>query len=73
MPSNSGPFALTLNTLQPVPNQTATYSTPAAKVQIQNASPFILNVTVDGAVQVLQSFTAQTFDGSTRPTGESGS
>lgn len=62
MPANSGPFALTLNTLQPVPNPSATFSTPAAKVQIQNASPFILNVTVDGAVQVLQSFTAQTFD-----------
>lgn len=55
-----GPVTLTLNALETINNPSASYSNPATQVQIQNASPFILNVLSGGDQYVIQSFTAQT-------------
>jgi len=57
----------TLQVFSAVPDPTAQYGSPATNVQIQNASPFIITVTVDGEQFTIQSFTAQTL-----PCGKTG-
>lgn len=59
-----GPFDLTLNTALPLHDPGATSNNPATAVQIQNASPFILDVNAGGIVLTIQSFTAQTMPSS---------
>lgn len=60
MSTTSAAVTPTLNVISTIPDPTAKYSTPAAAVQVQNASPFILSVSEGGEVYTLQSFTAQT-------------
>ena len=55
-----GPFDLTLNTALPLNDPGANSNNPATAVQIQNASPFIVEVNAGGIVLTIQSFTAQT-------------
>lgn len=55
-----GPFDLTLNQALPLNDPGATSNNPATAVQIQNASPFIVEVNSGGTVLTIQSFTAQT-------------
>lgn len=58
--NTQGPFDLTLNQLLPLNDPGATSNNPATAVQIQNASPFIVEVNSGGIVLTIQSFTAQT-------------
>lgn len=67
MALNSPSVALTLNVLTTVPDPTAQWGAPASAVQLQNATPFVLQVVIDGEQWVIQSFTAQTL-----PTAGSG-
>jgi hypothetical protein len=69
MALNSGPYSLTLNTAQLVPNPTASSNVAATKAQIQNASPFTLEIQTNGQQIIIQQFTAQTItlDGSGSP------
>jgi len=55
-----GPFTLTLGTTLPLNDPGATSNNPATQVQLQNATAFIIEVNVGGAVYTIQSFTAQT-------------
>jgi hypothetical protein len=55
-----GPFSLVLNDTIPLEDPGATSNNPATQVQLQNATPFIIEVNVGGAVYTIQSFTAQT-------------
>jgi hypothetical protein len=55
-----GPFGLTLGQTLPLNDPGATSNNPATAVQIQNASPFIIEVNSGGNVLTIQSFTAQT-------------
>lgn len=55
-------IAPTLNVIETVTDPKSQFGPPAASVQVQNASPFVLQVTIDGSQNVIQSFTAQTFD-----------
>lgn len=55
-----GPFTLTLGDTLPLNDPGATSNNPATAVQIQNASPFIIEVNSGGIVLTIQSFTAQT-------------
>ena len=55
-----GPFTLTLGETLPLNDPGATSNNPATAVQIQNASPFIIEVNSGGIVLTIQSFTAQT-------------
>jgi hypothetical protein len=55
-----GPFDLTLDTPLPLIDPGANSNNPATAVQIQNASPFIVEVNTGGIVLTIQSFTAQT-------------
>jgi hypothetical protein len=55
-----GPFTLTLGDTLPLNDPGATSNNPATAVQIQNASPFIIEVNSGGTVLTIQSFTAQT-------------
>jgi hypothetical protein len=59
---NGPAVGLTLGVAQVLANPTATFSTPATAIQLQNASPFILEVIANGAQSVIQSFTAQTIE-----------
>jgi hypothetical protein len=60
-------IALTLNTLATIADPTAQWGNLADRVQLQNASPFILEVLAGGQTYTIQSFTAQTI-----PTGSTG-
>lgn len=66
MATTSAAYTPALNTLITAPDPTAQWGTPATKLQIQNASPFILEITCNGEQYTIQSFTAQTLplDGS---------
>lgn len=55
-----GPTTLTIGLVLPLNDPGANSNNPATAVQIQNGSPFIVNVNVGGAVFTIQSFTAQT-------------
>lgn len=55
-----GPFTLTLGDTLPLNDPGATSNNPATAVQIQNASPFIIEVNAGGTLLTIQSFTAQT-------------
>lgn len=55
-----GPYDLTLNTTLPLNDPGANSNNAATAVQIQNASPFIIDVNAGGTVLTIQSFTAQT-------------
>src|ERR1700676_4949830 len=67
MATTSPAQTLSLGVLATFPDPTAQYGAPAAIVQVQNASPFIITVTIDGETHNIQSFTAQTL-----PTAGSG-
>ena len=62
MATTSGPFTPSLLALITAPDPTAQWGSPATKVQVQNASPFALTVTVNGEQNTITSFTAQTLD-----------
>ena len=66
MATTSAAYTPSLNRLLTVPDPTAQWGTPATKLQIQNASPFTLEITCNGEQYTIQSFTAQTMplDGS---------
>jgi hypothetical protein len=55
-----GPFDLTIGDVLPLSDPGASSNNPAVSVQIQNASPFIVEVNSGGTVLTIQSFTAQT-------------
>ncbi len=57
---SQGPFDLTLGTALPLNDPGANSNNPATAVQIQNASPFIIDVNAGGIALTIQSFTAQT-------------
>lgn len=69
MATTSRAIPLTLSTLSTIPDPTAEWGSPAKRVQVQNASAFIITCTINGETYNLQSFTAQTLptagDGST--------
>jgi hypothetical protein len=56
----NGPFSLSNGTAITVPDPQNLLGTSSAKVQIQNASPFIVTVSALGQFFTLQEFTAQT-------------
>ena len=58
-----------LSVLDTVADPTAQYGTPADRVQVQNASPFTLQVSVGGQQFTIQSFTAQTLPTSSTGAG----
>ncbi len=55
-----GPFDLTLGTTLPLSDPGANSNNPATAVQLQNASPFIIEVNSGGTLLTIQAFTAQT-------------
>lgn len=55
-----GPFTLTLSQVLPLTDPGANSNHPATAVQLQNASPFIVQTNAGGIVHTIQSFTAQT-------------
>jgi len=61
--STTGPaIALTLNAIEQISNPVGAWSTPPASVQLQNDSPFTLEVVAAGLQSTIPSFTAQTID-----------
>ena len=60
MASSQGPYTLTAGQTLTVPNPTAGGGNPAAAVQLQNASGFVLSVIASGNQYTIQPFTAQT-------------
>ena len=58
-----------LSVLSTIPDPTAQYGSPADRVQVQNASPFTLQVSVGGQQFTIQSFTAQTLPTSSTGAG----
>jgi len=57
---NSGPFSLTNQVPLTVPDPSASLGYSSDKVQIQNGSPFTVDVTANGQTYNLPDFTAQT-------------
>jgi hypothetical protein len=55
-----GPFTLTVGVTLPLIDPGASSNNPATAVQLQNASPFVIEVNSGGTVLTIQSFTAQT-------------
>ncbi len=55
-----GPFSLTIGTALALNDPGANSNHPATAIQLQNASPFIIEVNSGGIVLTIQSFTAQT-------------
>ena len=60
MATTSAAYTPVLDTLITAPDPTAQWGTPATKLQVQNASPFTLEITCNGEQFTIQSFTAQT-------------
>ena len=60
MATTSAAYTPTLNTLITALDPTAQWGNPANRLQIQNASPFTLEITCNGEQNTIQSFTAQT-------------
>ena len=60
MATTSAAYTPTLNTLIKALDPTAQWGNPANRLQIQNASPFTLEITCNGEQNTIQSFTAQT-------------
>lgn len=60
MSTTNGPFTLNLGAEITTPNPTAQGGNPAASVQIQNSSVFVLQVLASGLTYTLQPFIAQT-------------
>ena len=60
MATTSSAYTPTLNTLITALDPTAQWGNPANRLQIQNASPFTLEITCNGEQNTIQSFTAQT-------------
>lgn len=57
-----GPFSLALNQSLPLHDPGATSNNPSTAVQIQNASPFVIEVNMAGVNLTIQSFTAETLN-----------
>ncbi len=55
-----GPFDLTIGSTLPLSDPGANSNNPATAVQLQNASPFIIEVNSGDTLVTIQSFTAQT-------------
>lgn len=61
MSATSTPVVLALGATTQVPNPTAQWGNPAAAVQVQNSSAFLVDVNAGGEDYTIQPFTAQTF------------